>query len=58
MIRATACVAPMASESEAEAALPNGVNGKHHSEDEQLDDLNDANDGDLFGDGSDADADG
>ncbi|KAL8972897.1 MAG: hypothetical protein Q9183_000286 [Haloplaca sp. 2 TL-2023] len=48
----------MASDSEAEAALPNGVNGKVHSDDEQLEDLNDANDGDLFGDGSDADADG
>ncbi|KAL8730254.1 MAG: hypothetical protein Q9181_004738 [Wetmoreana brouardii] len=48
----------MESDNEADATLPNGTNGDSHEADSALDDLNDANDGDLFGDGSDAEQDG
>ncbi|KAL8736304.1 MAG: hypothetical protein Q9166_000459 [cf. Caloplaca sp. 2 TL-2023] len=43
---------------EADATLQNGINGNHQEDDVPLDESDDAPDGDLFGDGSDADADG
>ncbi|KAL8935725.1 MAG: hypothetical protein Q9211_004542 [Gyalolechia sp. 1 TL-2023] len=42
------------SDSEVEASLPNGVNGNGHEGDAAIDNLDEAGDGDLFGDDSDA----
>ncbi|KAL8803455.1 MAG: hypothetical protein Q9182_003152 [Xanthomendoza sp. 2 TL-2023] len=44
--------------SEADATLQNGINGNTHEDDIALAGPDDAADGDLFGDGSDADGDG
>ncbi|KAI4174753.1 MAG: hypothetical protein LQ343_002124 [Gyalolechia ehrenbergii] len=46
------------SDSEVEASLPNGINGNAHEGDAATDTLDEADDGDLFGDGSDADVTG
>ncbi|KAL8940987.1 MAG: hypothetical protein Q9216_002506 [Gyalolechia sp. 2 TL-2023] len=43
------------SDSEVEANLPNGINGSSHEGDAATDNLDEADHGDLFGDGSDAD---
>lgn len=45
-------------DSEIEAGLQDGVNGDKHEEDAVSDQLDDADDGDLFGDGSGDDASG
>lgn len=47
----------MSSNSETEDTPQNGINGDRHDSDKALENLDDANDRDLFGDDSDADGD-